>query len=276
MVILITMLKKYLYALCHLSPSALYTLLRRPVVGKELLLRNGYLFRSLNQIGVPTIALNDLLPVNKPIEVRYFAAAEEFTYLHEVIAMCSLVKVRQPKTIFEIGTFHGYATAHFALNTPPGTNIYTLDLPPQIELAKLSEKPGFWRTDMEAVMQRQWFDHIRNLGLERRVTYLLGDSKTFDYSPYAGKMDLVFVDGAHSYDYVKSDSENARSMLSANGIIVWHDYGETGQGVSVNRAVDEFAARYGNAWQIAGTRFAIYSRCNPANRLARMDDIHEN
>ena len=36
-------------------------------------------------------------------------------------------------------------------------------------------------------------------------------------------MDLVFVDGAHSYDYVKNDTEKGLEMLRPGGVIAWHD-----------------------------------------------------
>jgi predicted O-methyltransferase YrrM len=36
-------------------------------------------------------------------------------------------------------------------------------------------------------------------------------------------MDLVFVDGAHSYEYVKNDTEKGWEMLRPGGIIAWHD-----------------------------------------------------
>ena len=37
-------------------------------------------------------------------------------------------------------------------------------------------------------------------------------------------MDLIFIDGGHTYSVVKNDSEKAFGMLSKNGIILWHDY----------------------------------------------------
>jgi hypothetical protein len=36
-------------------------------------------------------------------------------------------------------------------------------------------------------------------------------------------MDLIFVDGAHSYEYVKNDTVKGLEMLRPGGIIAWHD-----------------------------------------------------
>ena len=38
------------------------------------------------------------------------------------------------------------------------------------------------------------------------------------------EMDLIFVDGGHTYSVVKNDSEKSFEMLNSNGIILWHDY----------------------------------------------------
>ena len=55
---------------------------------------------------------------------------------------------------------------------------------------------------------------FRSTEHEPRITQHLGDSATFDYKPFAGAIDLVFVDGAHTYDYVRADSKNALSTIA--------------------------------------------------------------
>lgn len=57
-----------------------------------------------------------------------------------------------------------------------------------------------------------------------RITQLYGDSAIFDFSPYAGSIDLIFVDGAHSFEYVMKDTASACRMLTDRGVILWHDY----------------------------------------------------
>lgn len=51
------------------------------------------------------------------------------SYAIDIVSLCVLARVLQPKVVFEIGTLHGYTALHFALNTPDDTEIYTLDLP---------------------------------------------------------------------------------------------------------------------------------------------------
>ena len=85
-----------------------------------------------------------------------------------------------------------------------------------------------------------------------RVTFLSSDSATFDESAYHGTIDLAFVDGAHSYEYVKSDSEKAWKMLRPGGIIAWHDC------VSSHRDVVKYIKESGfSAKLVAGTALAF-------------------
>ena len=68
--------------------------------------------------------------------------------------------------------------------------------------------------------------YFRESPYRERIVQLNGDSAVFDYAPLWGKIDLVFVDASHSYEYVTSDSQKALTLLrGGKGIILWHDYG---------------------------------------------------
>jgi len=56
------------------------------------------------------------------------------------------------------------------------------------------------------------------------INHIEADSQTFDYSTI-GKFDVIFVDGDHSYESIKKDTENIFPLLKdEKSIIVWHDY----------------------------------------------------
>jgi predicted O-methyltransferase YrrM len=78
---------------------------------------------------------------------------------------------------------------------------------------------------------------FRKTEVEQKITQLWGDSLTFEFTPYEETMDLVFIDGNRQYEYVNSDSQNARRMLRPGGLLVWHDYNYVD---SVTDAVDNF------------------------------------
>ena len=41
----------------------------------------------------------------------------------------------------------------------------------------------------------------------------MGDSASFDFSKLGTRMDFIFIDGSHAYEYVLRDSETARGLL---------------------------------------------------------------
>ena len=79
--------------------------------------------------------------------------------------------------------------------------------------------------DRNFIDKEVWGLRFAGTAYEKQITQLYGDSAAFDFSPYEGKMDVVFVDGAHSAAYVKSDTEVALRLLKPEGgLILWHDY----------------------------------------------------
>jgi predicted O-methyltransferase YrrM len=125
----------------------------------------------------------------------------------ELFMVNVLARHLNARNIFEFGTFTGRSTYYFTRATPE-TRVTTLDLP-----------PGPGRTIPDVGL------YFINSNREDRITQLLMDSRQFDPTPYEKKMDFIFVDGDHSYEGVKNDTEKAFKMLSPGGAILWHDYG---------------------------------------------------
>jgi hypothetical protein len=85
----------------------------------------------------------------------------------------------------------------------------------------------------------------------RRIHCLYGDSATFDFSPFLGKVDLLFIDGAHSYEYVRNDTLRAGPCCKAGSVIAWHDYGRVGFN-GVSKWLHEFAKQGKTIYRIPG------------------------
>ncbi len=115
--------------------------------------------------------------------------------LLETFLIIGVGLIVEPDFIFEIGTFGGQTAKNLARHFI--IPVITLDLD-QSRAGDLSEYG---------------------------VTQKVGHSIQFDFSPWYGKCGLVFVDGGHDYDTVKSDTQNALKLLTPDGAIVWHDYG---------------------------------------------------
>jgi predicted O-methyltransferase YrrM len=76
--------------------------------------------------------------------------------------------------------------------------------------------------------------------VRERIELVVGDSREIDFSNLYGTMGMVIVDGGHSYEVAKSDTENALRLVRSGGIIAWDDYGDFWPGVK--RAVDDLIA----------------------------------
>lgn len=202
---------------------------------------------------LPRVALEDLVPAPDEIPVSLV----DYRYvvgdmcLAELVALCRLVRQREPRVIFEIGTFNGGTTLQMAANSH--ARIYTLDLPP--EAAK-----SVWDQTLD-VYPAQAGARFRDTPYAARITQLWGDSRTFDYRPYHGQCDLVFVDACHHYEFVKQDSANALRLVSPTGWIIWHDYAPEVAGVV--QALEELNATLPLA-HVDGTCFVVSA---PRRRL---------
>lgn len=177
------------------------------------------------------------------------------SYTADLVALCQLCQLLQPRRVFEIGTLRGYTTLHLALNTPPDARVFTLDLPPDRPAV-----PALQTTIVDdrhirvhGAVERYFFDDTAAAG---KISRLYGDSATFDYAPYAGTVDLFFIDGAHSYEYVRSDTLNALRCCHPGSVIAWHDFGRFGVN-GVTRWLREFSRNH-----------AVY--CVPGGSLAYM------
>jgi len=150
---------------------------------------------------------------------QLFHGAQSSITLLEAGALAALMARAQARRVFEFGTYKGVSTTQLALNLPPGGKVFTLDLPDEL-------KVGALRVDKQVEIQIAAESGKGSLipeDLRSKVTFLQADSASFDTAPYRASMDLVFVDGAHSYDYVRNDTAKALELLRPGGVIAWHD-----------------------------------------------------
>ncbi len=177
--------------------------------------------RKLNKI-FPTLELTEIYPQLKQIDIslhNYNYRGGNISF-GELTTIAAIVKHTNPKTIFEIGTFDGATTLQLARNSNDETKIYTMNIPPNIQQTRLKSDSGdiFFR-DKFTIGEMFLGTPYKN-----KITQILSDSALYDYSPYYNSVDIVFVDGSHSYEYVKNDTEQALKMIKNGGVIIWHDY----------------------------------------------------
>jgi predicted O-methyltransferase YrrM len=239
---------------------ATLALLRRPSAALSYVQYGLFGWRMIARQGLPQRQFHDLFPTPAQVSVELLPTTGYLTwwdanYTKDMLYLALLAKVLAPKTVFEIGTLHGYTGLLFALNTPLETTVYTLDLPPDASVA-----PALSTTVVDNA-------HIVSHARATRYLYethpagskvkqLYGDSARFDFSPYRGEVDLFFVDGAHSYDYVRSDTLQAFSCVHGGGVIAWHDYGRWGVN-GVSRWLHELARSGREIYRLPGSSLAV-------------------
>lgn len=151
----------------------------------------------------------------------------EASYAVDIVSLCLLCRLTKPSVVFEIGTLRGYTAYHFALNTPKDALVFTLDLPrdsvrsPSLPTTVMDDH----HIRLHAQAERYCFEGSE---IAHKITCLHGDSAVFDFSPYFGRVGLFFIDGAHSYEYVRADTLNALRCCHAGSVIAWHDFGRVG------------------------------------------------
>jgi len=160
-------------------------------------------------------------------------------YTQDIVSLCLICQIVKPKLVFEIGTLNGYTAYHCALNTPADSRILTLDLPPGEAVSANLYTSAIDDLHIYAAARAKayCFDHSE---VADKITCLFGDSAAFDYSPYHGEVDFFFIDGAHSFEYARSDTLNALRCCHPGSVIAWHDYGKASV-IGVSKWLAEFA-----------------------------------
>ena len=188
---------------------------------------------------LPKLDIRELFEKGVDISIHDFMGQDGNVSLLELVVINSLVKRFSPRAIFEIGTFDGRTALNMAANSVAEAKVYTLDLPDK-EVEEAKKNP---LGDIKFVGKVSIGYKYKGTPHEEKITELKGDSAEFDYSLYHKKIDMVFIDGAHSYDYVSSDTENALKIVRGESIILWPDYRPTCEGVT--RFLNEYYSKGG-------------------------------
>jgi predicted O-methyltransferase YrrM len=172
---------------------------------------------------------------------------EGTSMLTDIALLKSLASRYEHCTYLEIGTWRGESVANVA---SVAEECITISLSEEeMRQAKFSEEV------------------IRNHAIFSRemsnVTHIGHNSRTFDFSSLGKKFDLIFIDGEHSYEAIKSDTRNAfRLLKDESSAIVWHDYSYGPEVVrwSVLAGILDGCPRnaQGSIYHVSNTMCAIY------------------
>jgi len=250
-------IKKIFSGLNFINLASIGLLLTRKKSLRKYLNQNRISYFIEKQIGITVKPFYEIFPECIEFDETINLISEPTTgglSKTELYYLSTIVKYFQPKQVFEIGSFDGCTSAHIALNinNPESSKIFTLDLP----LDKEKQTVTFSDKEMEFLDVMRPGYYLKKYDKSKIVHQLYGNSLYFDFSPYYGKMDLIFIDGNHNLPFIESDTKNALHMLNKNGIILWHDY----YGIPGEKLSDYLIKLSNNytIFRIKDTSFAVY------------------
>jgi hypothetical protein len=156
---------------------------------------------------------------------------------NDTLVLMKLAAAARPLRILELGSYRGYSGKAMLENAPEAATLTAVDIDPQ-------HGEAYRDTPLAARVDRR----VAPIGLEV-------------FSPEEiGSFDLVFVDADHSRAAAAHDTEVALQMVSADGIVLWHDYANWGYftgDCGVPEVLNELAARL-PVGHLIGSNIAIH------------------
>lgn len=151
----------------------------------------------------------------------------------ELFRFVSRVRDLKPRRLLEIGTANGGTLYLLCRVAGPSATILSVDLP-----------GGQWGGGYSRLQIPFYRRFARD---QQRVVLIRGDSHSPDTveKVQAGigpqqKLDVVLVDGDHSYDGVRSDFESYWPLLRSGGLMAFHDIAVTADNQGLQLGVAEF------------------------------------
>jgi predicted O-methyltransferase YrrM len=132
--------------------------------------------------------------------------------------------------IVEIGRFKGGSTFIFASAAAPSIEIWSYDL----HVALRPDMPG-------EQLDSELLTALTRFGLGQNVRLVVADSRKVE--PPSAEIEVLFIDGDHSYEGARADFERWSALVRPGGHLLFHDavdrggYGNVYPGVA--RAVEE-------------------------------------
>lgn len=161
--------------------------------------------------------------------------------------------------VVEVGSWMGASTCFIAGGLKGGAaRIFAVD---NFQgLSTCGEDAAWYERHFKKLSARSTLEIFRknfsDLGYTPRAEPIVSDSLTAAHSLAAlrGAIDLIFIDGDHSYEACQADIEAWLPFLKRGGVAAFHDFGS--RAVGVTRAIFE-AIKTGRFAEIAGAAETI-------------------
>jgi glycosyltransferase involved in cell wall biosynthesis/Tfp pilus assembly protein PilF len=189
-------------------------------------------------------------------------AVHGFTNPTDTNVVLTLLAHTKPQRILEVGTAVGHMTANLTEWSAADAVIFTMGTVADLPIA--TSAPQRYESPDRATFAR----FANHFGKVDKVLFITADSLHYDFRRLA-PLDFAFVDGAHDFQHVLSDSRKAYDSLRPGGCLVWHDFDSRTPWVEVRRALEQ-AGFPESIYHVAGTEVAfLYKVSRPAEPAKR-------
>lgn len=132
-------------------------------------------------------------------------------------------------------------------------------------MACANRRVPIWSIDIQPANDEVLKAQLGKSGIGSNIELIVGDSQNTKY-PSIGEVDLLFIDGDHSYDGCSKDLENWFPQVVPGGHVVLHD---CYFGCEVQPAVIDFIERHRDAVEVVQSPYIPVSHWRqPAGSLA--------
>jgi len=203
---------------------------------------------------IPEVKLDEIMGERRPV-IRMAVMRYENGVLpkDDLLALLSILVAEAPREVLEIGTFMGHTTLQMAENMPEGT-LHTVDLPEDFAFDSDPER-RLPKDDLHLIERRVVGREFKGQPCASRIRQHFGDTASWNFAE-AGRPTFFFIDGAHTYEYCKSDSEKCFALCGGRGVFLWHDCDDGHPGVV--QFVNDWRSRGRDIKTIAGTSIAYW------------------
>lgn len=182
-----------------------------------------------SNLPIPPIGLGEILKERSAKIILNASRTEEgILPCEQAMALVSILAVEKPKSVLEIGTFMGATTLLLAENCPEAT-IHTVDLPIGFEPHQphRNELP---KDDFHLISRRVVGREFQGKPVASRIVQHFADTAQWDFAPVKSAT-FFFIDGSHTYEYCKNDSNKCYDLCGGRGVFLWHDCDRNHPGV---------------------------------------------
>jgi cephalosporin hydroxylase len=189
---------------------------RHPVLSSQRMVRIGSVFRRAAAV-IRSVRTAGVRATWLALRAWRHSANQK---IPEFAGLIGLVSERELNVVLEIGTAHGGTYWTWCRLATPTAHLVSVDLPGNDE----------------------WSSRVRSYPRPTQTQTLIRadshDPQTVrSLDGLRGLVDLLFIDGDHSYEGVRADFENYAPLVRASGLIAFHDVDSTNHPAS---QVDRF------------------------------------